>query len=61
MEALENQLGKHFVKERHGQRQIVTLEEVRRDKVKLREVDHPTPFTLPVAKFQKFYKQRTTK
>ena len=55
MEVLEHQLGQRFVKERHGLRQEVILEEVRRDKVKIREIDHADPFTLPIAKFQKFY------
>lgn len=61
MVVLETQLGKHFVKERHGIRQIVVLEEIRRDKVKVRELDHSDPFVLPIAKFQKFYSPRRSK
>lgn len=58
MESLESKVGRHFVKERFGMRQIVVLEEVRRDKVKVRELDHTDPFVIPLAKFQKFYTER---
>ena len=54
---LENKIGGRFVKSRFGAEQVVVLEEVRRDKVKLRELDHQDGFTLPLAKFKKFYKE----
>lgn len=52
---MEKFIGRRFQKTRHGITQVVTLEEIRRDKVKLREVDHDDGFVLPMAKFQKFY------
>lgn len=58
MEELDRMIGKHFVKERHGERQIVVLEDVRRDKVKIREVDRDNSSVIPTAKFQKFYSLR---
>lgn len=60
MESLENYISKHFVKERHGKRQYVRLDEVRRGKVKVTDVtqgtEHTETFTLPTPKFLKFYK-----
>tara|TARA_B100000929_G_scaffold249264_1_gene208550 strand:- start:1171 stop:1350 length:180 start_codon:yes stop_codon:yes gene_type:complete len=57
MEELEKKVGQEFKKSRHGITNIVVLEDVRRDKVMLREKDHADGFTLPIAKFQKFYRE----
>lgn len=55
MHDLEKKIGQPFVKDRHGIRQTVTLEEIRRDKVKVREVESGNCAILPTAKFLKFY------
>lgn len=57
MEELQNKIGRTFIKDRHGIKQKVILEDIWRDKVKVREVDHEDGFTLPIAKFAKFFKE----
>jgi len=57
VEQLSSKLGHRFKKQRYGTVHLVTLEEVRRDKVQLRELEHKDAFMLPIAKFLKFYKE----
>ena len=53
--ALESLVGQRFKKDRYGTRQIVILESIRRDRVQLRVPEHKEAFTLPTAKFLKFF------
>jgi hypothetical protein len=57
MENLVSKIGTRFKKQRHGSYHLVILEDVRKDRVRLREVDHVDAFLLPIAKFLKFYKE----
>lgn len=56
MKSLESHVGHRFKKDRHGQKTVVTLIAVKRDKVQLQEQGHVDTFTLSKAKFIKFYK-----
>lgn len=52
---LGNDIGKTFVKERHGQKTVVVLEEVQKKKVKLRVPERKDCFRETLADFKKYY------
>lgn len=52
-------IGSTFTKKRHGMVENVTLEEVRRDKVKVKDLKSGNCSVLPIAKFQKFYEKQS--
>lgn len=54
---LNDKIGKTFHKDHFGSKQTVILEDIRKDKVKLRELDRKDSFTIPIAKFIKFFKE----
>lgn len=53
---LNNEIGNTFYTNRYSDYQEVILEEIRKDKVKLKHKDQIDSFTYPIAKFIKFYK-----
>lgn len=57
MEELQQKIGQTFFMERFGIRQDVVLEDIKKDKVQLREPDRKDSFKLPLKKFNKFYQQ----
>jgi|TARA_B100002019_G_scaffold284884_1_gene293172 hypothetical protein len=58
LEELTANVGNHFIKERHGQRTEVVLEEVRKNKVLLRIPDRKDGFRETVADFTKYYRPK---
>lgn len=55
---LKEKIGRPFVKNRFGARQTVRLEEVRRNKVVVKEEGRKDGFMLTLAEFQKFYQEQ---
>lgn len=56
--SLETQIGETFVKERHGVRVVVVLEEVRKNKVLLRVPERKDCFRETLADFTKHYQKQ---
>lgn len=53
---LQNNIGKRFLKKRHGTSEIVYLREIRRSKVTVQHADRVDRFSMSISEFINFYR-----
>lgn len=58
MKVLKDDIGECYTKQRHGIVENVKLIDVRRDRVKLQNLENGNESVLPIAKFEKFYTKK---